>query len=62
MTKPEAAAVLVDMACMLRNHVTLTGENQKKLNEAIAMACGELMIDTILAERSKGTENDYDEE
>ena len=53
MTKPEAAAVLVDMACTLRAQVALTRESKELLNEAVAIACGELMIDTVLAERSK---------
>lgn len=53
MTKPEAAAVLVDMACKLRDEVALSKEEKKLISEAVAMACGELMIDTVLAERSK---------
>lgn len=53
MTKPEAAAVLVDMACTLRDKVALSMEEKRLISEAVAMACGELMIDTVLAERSK---------
>lgn len=53
MTKPEAAAVLVEMACTLRDQVPLSKESKELVNVAVAMACGELMIDTILAERSK---------
>lgn len=53
MTKSEAAAVIVEMACTLRAQVALTKEGRELVSEAVAMACGELMADTILAERSK---------
>ena len=59
MTKPEAAAILVDMACTLRDQVVLSRESKELLSEAVAMACGELMIDTVLAERSKSDNDNY---
>ena len=56
MTKAEAAAVLVDMACTLREKVALNQGGRERIHEAVAIACGELMIDTVLEERARTEE------
>lgn len=53
MTKPEAASVIADMARTLREKVAMNQEGRRMIHEAVTIACGELMIDTILNERSK---------
>lgn len=53
MTRREAAMVLVNMAGILRDKGNLDYSGTRQLNEAIVIACGELMIDEILSERSK---------
>lgn len=53
MTKREAALVLVNMAGILRTKGNLDYSGTRQLNEAIVIACGELMIDEVLDERSK---------
>lgn len=53
MTKREAAMVLVNMAGILRDKGNLDYSGTRQLNEAVVIACGELMIDEILSERSK---------
>lgn len=58
MTKREAAMVLVNMAGILRDKGNLDYSGTRQLNEAIVIACGELMIDEILSERSKLPEED----
>ena len=58
MTKREAAMTLIDMAGTLRDALDLSYATTQKINEAVTMACGELMIDEILNDRSKVTEED----
>lgn len=54
MTKREAAMQLVKAFGLIKAHglYSASGE-QDKMSEAVAMACGELMFDEILNERSK---------
>ena len=49
MTKQQAAEVLIEMAASLAKK----GELYPKHYQAIVMACGELMIDTVLEDRTK---------
>ena len=54
MTKREVAMRLVKAFGLIKAHglFSESGE-QDKMSEAVAMACGELMFDEILNERSK---------
>lgn len=52
MTKQQAAEVLIEMAASLAKK----GELYPKHHQALAIACGELMIDTVLEERAKAEE------
>ena len=61
MTKKEAATVLVNMAGLLRDKGNLDYSGIRQLNEAVVMACGELMVDEILDDRSKLIEAEEDE-
>ena len=58
MTKKDAATLLVNMACLLRTKCNLDYSTTRQLNEAVVIACGELMIDDILNDRSKLTEEE----
>ena len=49
MTKQQAAEVLIEMAASLAKK----GELYTRHQQALAIACGELMIDTVLEERAK---------
>lgn len=49
MTKQQAAEALIDMAAILAKKGVLYQKHQ----QAIVIACGELMIDTVLEERSR---------
>lgn len=53
MTRREAAMVLVNMAGILRDKGNLDYSNTRQLNEAVVMACGELMVEEVLNERLK---------
>lgn len=49
MTKQQAAEVLIEMSAALAKK----GELYPKHYQALVIACGELMIDTVLEERVK---------
>lgn len=53
MTKSEAAKVLVSMVGKIQSECEPTDWYSGQMHEAVAMACAELMIDEILADRSK---------
>lgn len=53
MTRREAAMVLVNMAGILRDKGNLDYSGTRQLNEAIVIACGELMVEETLNERLK---------
>lgn len=54
MTKREAAMQLVKAFGIMKAHgLFITSGELDKMSEAVTMACGELMIDEILNERSK---------
>lgn len=59
MTKSEAAKVLVSMVGKIQSECRTTDSDKRQMHEAVAMACAELMIDEILADRSKAEEEDY---
>ncbi len=52
MTKQQAAEVLIEMAAALAKK----GDLYPKHHQAIVIACGELMIDTVLEEHAKPEE------
>ena len=54
MTKQQAAEVLVEMVASLAKK----GDLYPKHMQAITIACGELMVDTVLEERSKAEEGE----
>ena len=58
MTKSEAAKVLVSMVGKIQSECRTTDSDRRQMHEAVAMACAELMIDEILADRSKAEEVD----
>lgn len=58
MTKSEAAKVLVSMVGKIQSECRTTDSDRRQMHEAVAMACAELMIDEILADRSKADEVD----
>lgn len=53
MTKREAAKVLVSMVGTIQSKCGTSDSDRRQMHEAVAMACAELMIDEILADRSK---------
>lgn len=54
MTKREAAMQLVKAFGLMKAHgLFSTSDELDKMSEAITIACGELMIDDVLNERSK---------
>ena len=57
MTKREAATVLVDLVGKVRSECKTTDYDRRRMHEAVAMACAELMIDEILDDRSKAEED-----
>lgn len=52
MTKQQAAETLLEMAAALAKK----GDLYPKHTQALVIACGELMIDTVLEERAKAEE------
>lgn len=54
MTKQQAAEVLIEMSAALAKK----GELYPKHYQALVIACGELMIDTVLEERVKPEEGE----
>lgn len=53
MTRREAAMVLINMSALLASKGNLDYSSRRQLNEAVAMACGELMVEEVLNERLK---------
>ena len=54
MTKQQAAEVLIEMAASLAKK----GDLYPKHHQAIVIACGELMIDSVLEDRAKAEEGE----